>query len=409
VVLFSVMTPTRNRSTFVRQTIDAVMRQDFQDFELVVSDNSTPRDQELEEALREKMDPRIVYVAPPHAMGMGEHWEFAANRLKGDYVLTIGDRWLLLPGALARLAAEIRQHRPDVMSFASSHLYSDDPPLALRRPRFSGRTCWFNSLDVARACSLSVFPAGLPTMVNSVVRHAALLEMQHAYGSVLAGAAAPDVSFGMHMLDSLPGFHYYDRPLVLNHGLSQSNGRLLDQGKIEGASRDFLAKLELQGSLSYAPIPNIHSNHNIRVHEYERMRSRQRSGRFVRVDSQQYYLAMLFELQERDHLDPIATSLLEEFRARNDLSSRRVVRGGLSGFIRTPMVRRLIEPVLDALHRVTTVNIGNRPAGRFRTLEALFAHEQGHPPEPNAGRAMLLTPLQRVWLQQAEPLLADRL
>lgn len=72
-------------------------------------------------------------------------------------------------------------------------------------------------------------------------------------------------------------------------------------------------------------------------------------------------------------------------------------------------MRRLLEPLLDAIHRALWVNLGNRPAGRFDSLDVLFEHEAAHPPEPNAARPMLLTPLQRAWLQKAAPALAARL
>lgn len=409
VVLLSIMVPTRNRPTLVRQAIESVERQEFVDFELVVSDNSTPRDDALGKEIHSRGDPRYRYVAPQRDLDMGDHWEFATTHLQGEYVLTLGDRWLLFPGALASLAAQIKRHMPEVMSFGGSHLYSDEPPLALRRPRFSGRTEAFESADVAKVCSLCVFPAGLPTMVNSVVRRDVLSNMQRAYGSVFAGAVAPDVSFGTHMLDSIPRFHYFDQPLALNHGLLHSNGRLIDQGKNEGAAQDFLSRLDLRGGLVNAPVPAIRTNLNIRVHEYERTRSHQRSGQFVATDPHEYYLAMLFELRERGSPDPEADALLEEFRVRNGIGRPRAVRGGLRGFVRTPAMRRLLEPLLDAIHRALWVNLGNRPAGRFDSLDVLFEHEAAHPPEPNAARPMLLTPLQRAWLQKAAPALAARL
>jgi glycosyltransferase involved in cell wall biosynthesis len=92
-LLFSIVIPTRNRPELAAIAIKSVLRQDFQDFEVVVSDNSSPEDEpELEKVVAKTADSRVRYVRPPAELTMGEHWEFALGHARGEYVGYLTDR-----------------------------------------------------------------------------------------------------------------------------------------------------------------------------------------------------------------------------------------------------------------------------------------------------------------------------
>jgi glycosyltransferase involved in cell wall biosynthesis len=386
-MFFSIVIPTRNRPTLAREALFSVMKQGFRDIEIVVSDSSTPRDAALEAHIAHLGDARIRYIAPPTTMKMGEHWAFAMADLNGEYIVVVADRWLLFPGALEKLRGQISEFDSPVISYTGPHIYRDIAPYELRRPRFTGRTYWYDSTSVAKMCSLSVFPIGLPTMANSFVRRDVFNQICITHPDVLRGSVAPDVSVGMHLLDGIDGFHYFDLPLALSRGLAENNGQLIDLGRREKAAADFASRLGNGGGLSYAPIPDLFSNHNIRIHEYLRTRHSQTSDRFINIDKQQYYRALVFEIGERDVYDERVAHMVEAYRIEHSLRASTGTRGGVRARVRSTHVKRRLEPVLNALHGFTGMNIGNRPAGRYESLDAVLADDEAHPPHPNSSRS----------------------
>ena len=65
--MFSVVIPLYNKEKYIRDTIESVLRQDFQDFEvIVVNDGST--DKSLDK-IQDISDPRIKVVNQDNAWG----------------------------------------------------------------------------------------------------------------------------------------------------------------------------------------------------------------------------------------------------------------------------------------------------------------------------------------------------
>src|SRR5580658_495513 len=113
--LISIVIPTRDRPEFAALALEAIRRQSFQDFEVIVSDNALHRRFEPDPRLFDGV--RIRYVRPPKSVWMTDHWEFAVGQARGRYVGVLGDRNLLAPTALEHVAVEIRRDSPEVVSW----------------------------------------------------------------------------------------------------------------------------------------------------------------------------------------------------------------------------------------------------------------------------------------------------
>ena len=111
-MLFSVLLPTHDRLKYLRYAIDSVLRQDDQDWEIVVSDNDSTDDiAAYVEGLR---DERIRYVRTDCFVPVTENWNNALRESSGDYVVMLGDDDALLPGYLSSLRKVIdRFSTPD--------------------------------------------------------------------------------------------------------------------------------------------------------------------------------------------------------------------------------------------------------------------------------------------------------
>lgn len=134
---FSVLIPTRNRLPYLRQAVETVRRQDYDDWELIVSDNCSEED--IGGYVRSLNDDRIKYHRADRFLPVTDNWNNALDKSTGDYVIMLGDDDGLLRGyfrAAARLADAYQN--PDVI-YTSAYLYSypggmPDAPTGYIRP-----------------------------------------------------------------------------------------------------------------------------------------------------------------------------------------------------------------------------------------------------------------------------------
>jgi hypothetical protein len=113
--LISIVIPTRDRPEFAALAVQALCRQSFQDFEVILSDNAIHRPFEPSPRLFDGV--RFRYVRAPKPLWMTDHYEFAVGQARGRYVGVLGDKSQLVPGALEQVAAEITRGSPDAVSW----------------------------------------------------------------------------------------------------------------------------------------------------------------------------------------------------------------------------------------------------------------------------------------------------
>jgi glycosyltransferase involved in cell wall biosynthesis len=111
-VKFSVLLPTRNRLELLRYAVESVRRQDYDDWEIVVSDNDSTED--IAGYVRGLGDPRIRYARTPRFVPVTDNWNNALAASTGDYVVMLGDDDALLPGYFSKLVGLLGQ-RPEVV------------------------------------------------------------------------------------------------------------------------------------------------------------------------------------------------------------------------------------------------------------------------------------------------------
>ena len=102
---FSVLLPTRNRVDLLRYAVESVRRQDYGDWEIVVSDNDSS--DETESYVRSFAEARIRYLRSPQFIPVTDNWNKALAESKGDYIVMLGDDDSLLPGYFTKIASLI--------------------------------------------------------------------------------------------------------------------------------------------------------------------------------------------------------------------------------------------------------------------------------------------------------------
>lgn len=103
----SVGIPTYNRSVLLSQAIQSVLQQSYQDFEIIVSDDSssdlTP------EVVRSFADPRIRYHRTATNLRPPRNWNECVRLAKGEFFALLPDDDVYLPGFLEAMVVVLQQ------------------------------------------------------------------------------------------------------------------------------------------------------------------------------------------------------------------------------------------------------------------------------------------------------------
>ena len=76
---FSILIPTRNRLEYLKLAVESVLRQDYEDWQLIVSDNCS--EQGVGDYLNKLSDPRLVYSRTEPVLPVTENWNRALLEL----------------------------------------------------------------------------------------------------------------------------------------------------------------------------------------------------------------------------------------------------------------------------------------------------------------------------------------
>jgi len=119
---FSIVIPTYNRSDLFPYAVESILKQSFQDFEIIVSDNCSADD--TQQIAQQFTDSRVKYVRTPRHFTIADSWEFARSQALGKLILMLSDDDALLPAALEQFDYESRCHDADFL-FCTPAYYRD--------------------------------------------------------------------------------------------------------------------------------------------------------------------------------------------------------------------------------------------------------------------------------------------
>lgn len=121
-MLISVLLPTRDRLEYLGFAVQSVLRQDDDEWEIIISDNDS--DEDIAGYVEDLGNERIRYVRTERLVPVTENWNNALRHSTGDYVIMLGDDDALLPGYLSRMRMLIeRFDRPDAV-YAGAYLFA---------------------------------------------------------------------------------------------------------------------------------------------------------------------------------------------------------------------------------------------------------------------------------------------
>ncbi len=121
--LFSVIIPTRSRHDTLKYSIQSVLNQSHDDFELIVMDNNSSI--ETADVVQSFTHDRIKYHRSPVSLSMTDNWELGLAQTTGDYIFLLGDDDALMPDGLEIAAELIKRYDLPIISWLR-HFYAWD-------------------------------------------------------------------------------------------------------------------------------------------------------------------------------------------------------------------------------------------------------------------------------------------
>ena len=219
---FSIVMTTCDRPNLLAAGVRAMLEMDFDDFELIVSDNFS--EEHAADILVGFDDERLRVIRTDRRMPVADHWEWVWEQLRGEFVMYLGDDNALHPDILTFADQAIREHDLDVLSWRACTYFHPDwnvtyGPLPNRGnvlgidPGTTGKLYRCNAAEVLRAfCQQLRLSGCFPCMLNFLFRKADADAIRQRMGRFF-WAPNPDISASYLILGAIrPGsyayFHY---------------------------------------------------------------------------------------------------------------------------------------------------------------------------------------------------------
>ena len=226
---FSVIIPTRNRSDLVASAVASVLNQTFNNYELIVSDNSddqVPLLDALTKLAGWRNNPRCKVIRPGSYMHMPDHWEFCNEYASGEYVLILTDRFVMRPSTLAVLAEKIKSFSdadPDIILWNVQSVFDYQTGIQATG-YFDGTSEILSPIKIVKdfaMCSSwadgSTYFNKLPRGMNSGYKRTWAAEIKAKHARIFP-PLSPDYSSAFLFLAYAHNVLYIDLPFYMSHG-----------------------------------------------------------------------------------------------------------------------------------------------------------------------------------------------
>jgi glycosyltransferase involved in cell wall biosynthesis len=224
---FNVIIPTRNRLATLQYALKTVLKQNYQNFKIIISDNfSSDGTRDYIQGLDSS---KIDYFNTEKNLSMSSNYEFAISKIKEGFVILIGDDDGLLPSALMDINNVINQG--NILAIASNPVVYYWPearpyenllmvPGATARIKYRRSAIFLEKVLIGNS-----HYAELPMLYTGGVVHSSLIEKAKNGGQKFYNSFTPDVYSGIAIASVINEYVKMETPFAIS-GLSRySNGQ----------------------------------------------------------------------------------------------------------------------------------------------------------------------------------------
>ncbi|WP_330565271.1 glycosyltransferase [Pseudomonas yamanorum] len=122
----SVMVPVYNAERYIRECLDSLFSQDYEDFEVVVSDDaSSDGTQQILQEYADKYSNMILFLNQKN-LGITDNCDQIFKACSGDYIALFAGDDVMLPGKLRFQVEYMQQHQDVSMTYHSVEIFNSD-------------------------------------------------------------------------------------------------------------------------------------------------------------------------------------------------------------------------------------------------------------------------------------------
>lgn len=120
----SICIPAYSRVSFLRKTLESVIQQTFEDYELIITDDS-PDDSVIKLLEEFRFGSKLKYFHNSPSLGSPLNWNYAVNKAQGDYIkLLHSDDYFTSSDSLKKYIDLMEKNNKAVFGFSSSIVIS---------------------------------------------------------------------------------------------------------------------------------------------------------------------------------------------------------------------------------------------------------------------------------------------
>jgi glycosyltransferase involved in cell wall biosynthesis len=248
---FSICIPTRNRAETLKFCLKSAIHQNFENYEIIVSDNSDGL--ESKNVVDGLNSSKIRYFKQEVVLPMTENFEFAVSKANGEYVICIGDDDGLVIDSLGYLFNFIQKYQAKVVKCCTvtycwkGSLINKDSTLTHPTSRAVTEVNSKSVLQKVFAMEFDYFH--LPMIYYGAIHKTVLARIKEIQGSYFVDSASVDIYSGMCIAWVEENFFISDYPFTIMGNSAKSNGTNHHQrnNKNNDVSKEFikLGKIDL--------------------------------------------------------------------------------------------------------------------------------------------------------------------
>ena len=225
-IRFSVIIPTRERCITLEHTIRTCLNQDYDNFEIIISDNFS---QDTTQKVVERFNsPNIIYKNTGKRLSMSHNWEFALRHVTGNYITFLGDDDGLIPGALRKLANIIKNTGAKAVTWRWASYYW--PDAIQQHARDLLITPMTKSLEkritkdiLQKVLKFEIGYEELPFLYKGIISTDIVLKVRNESKGDFFHSMTPDLYSAMALATFIDQYYFSTEPFSIN-GTSGSSG-----------------------------------------------------------------------------------------------------------------------------------------------------------------------------------------
>jgi glycosyltransferase involved in cell wall biosynthesis len=259
-VRFSIVIPTRQRHETLPYTLETVLGQNFENYEIVVSDNfSSPETKAVVDSFGST---KIRYFRTAKPLAMSDNWEFAVEQAQGEYITVLGDDDGLLPHALSELDRLLRELQVPLLHWKQieynwpSHVIESQRNLLIIPTNQHNRQIHSTQvLHYIAQKKCSAF-SNLPMIYNSFVHRDLVAQVRSVNGRVFK-SLVPDIYSGVAFASRVKSFYSVGRPMAIAGRSGNSIGSAVFANQKTAVIQDFETLNQKSGFQLHPSLPPL--------------------------------------------------------------------------------------------------------------------------------------------------------